>query len=291
MNKLERVCQIEQDVKMILHEYPLMKVIKAEIDKMMGRVDEMSKQLLLKALKEDNNSNLKGSEGERRLLEGLSEHLLCRDGYRVENVSGQAHECDLVIRREGYRTIRIESKAYKEKVRTSEVDKFCRDLQECEDHGIFVSLHSGIVGRGQNEIQQLSTGRFAVYLTNNNYNIEQIVSIVYMIYRLDDIIDKYKDEEDEGLFIISPECLEIIRERVLEHNNTTQQIVTKAKEIIVIANKQELSWLEPLLLGNPKNDNRNKYQDRVRCQYCDKSLSIKTISRHEKDCKSRYISK
>lgn len=289
INKLDRICPIEQDVKKILQECPLMKVIKVEIDKMMARVDDMSKQLLSKAVKEVNNSSLKGSEGEKRLLEGLSEQLLCREGYRVENVSGQPHECDLVIRREGYRTIRIESKAYKEKVRTSEVDKFCRDLQECEDHGIFVSLHSGVVGRCNHEIQQLSTGRFAVYLSNNNYNIDQIVSTVYMIYRLDEIIDKYKDDnDDEGMFIISPESLQKIKEQILEHNNNIQQVITKAKEIITITTKLDLSWLEPLLLGNSKNGNTDKGQDKIRCYHCYKSISTKTIARHEKDCKSRY---
>lgn len=287
MNKLERLDQIEQDVKIILQEYPLMKVIKSEIDKMMSRVEEMSKQLLSKAVKEENNSSLKGHEGERRLLEGLSEHLLCRDGYRVENVSGQAHECDLVIRREGHRTIRIESKVYKEKVRTSEVDKFCRDLQECEDHGIFVSLHSGVVGRCNNEIQQLSTGRFAVYLSNNNYNIEQIVSMIYMIYRLDEIIDKYKVEEDEDGFIVSPECLQIIKEKIDDHNNHITQVINKMKEGIMMVNKLDISWLEPILLGNTNKDNKSKVQGRRQCQYCGNSLSIKSISRHEKNCKMR----
>lgn len=278
---LHRVEQIEQDVKTVLQDNPKMKMIQSENDKMMLKLDDISSHLLSKRIKEENNSSVKGSEGEKRLLDGLSEQLMCRDGYRIENVSGQSHECDLIVKREGYRSIRIESKAYKDKVRTSEVDKFCRDLLECEDHGIFVSLHSGIVGRCNNEIQQLASGRIAVYLTNNNYNIENIISVIYMIYILDDVIDKNKEEVD-GI-VISQECFQKIREKIAETNNYMTQATTKLKESLQFMYKLELSWIESMILGNIINENSK----RQNCRYCGNSLSINSISRHEQKCKMK----
>lgn len=278
---LHRVEQIEQDVKTVLQDNPKMKMIQSENDKMMLKLDDISCHLLSKGIKEENNSSVKGSEGEKRLLDGLSEQLMCRDGYRIENVSGQSHECDLIVKREGYRSIRIESKAYKDKVRTSEVDKFCRDLLECEDHGIFVSLHSGIVGRCNNEIQQLASGRIAVYLTNNNYNIENIISVIYMIYILDDVIDKNKEEVD-GI-VISQECFQKIREKIAETNNYMTQATTKLKESLQFMYKLELSWIESMILGNIINENSK----RQNCRYCGNSLSINSISRHEQKCKMK----
>lgn len=284
-DKLHKVDQIEQDVKRVLNECPVMKMIHIEMERIMGKVEEISKQTLTKTLKEENNSNLKGSEGERRLLEGLSSQLLCRDGYRVESVSGKAHECDLVIRREGYRTVRIESKAYKEKVRTSEVDKFCRDLHECEDHGIFVSLHSGIVGREHGDIQQLSTGRIAIYLTNNNYDIDEIISRIHNIYMIDDIISRY-NEKEEGFFM-SPQCLDKLKDMINGKQELINQATIKAKEIIMIMNKLDVAAIEEVVLGNTKG-NKGKEQERKECKYCGISLSKRSLSRHEKQCKIKH---
>ena len=87
--------------------------------------------------------------GEARLQELLSEQLTVREGYTVDVVAGQAHSCDLVVRRSGHPDVRIESKVYTDKVGAKEVQKFRRDLMGLDAHGVFVSVQSGIVGMGE----------------------------------------------------------------------------------------------------------------------------------------------
>lgn len=91
----------------------------------------------------------KGTEGELRVFDMLSERLLSRDGYIVEHVAGKSHACDIIIKHTSHPDVRIECKSHGEhtgmKIKACEVSKFKRDLQYTNDHGIFLSFHSGIV--------------------------------------------------------------------------------------------------------------------------------------------------
>ena len=134
-------------------------------------------------------SNARGRVGESKLFDLLCERLTSRDDYVVTQCSGISQSCDMKISREGFPDVRIESKAIGmdtgEKVRTCEVEKFRRDLETTSCHGIFVSLHSGIVGKGRFGIEQLPSGKIAVYLSNNEFDIDTIHDMIVLIHRLD----------------------------------------------------------------------------------------------------------
>ena len=222
------------------------------LEMLLMQVQDLRKQFI----KEDKNINIKGVEGERRMYEGLIDRLMYRDGYTVEQVSGIAHSCDILVKKDNHPHIRIEIKAYSNRVNSAEVEKFCRDLNECQDHGIFVSLHSSIVGRGNYEIQHLSTGKFAVYLSNNNYDVEEVISMMHLIYRLEEIVTEYNKETD-GL-LISSECLSDIQNRVKDIKNTVTMTVTKMKESIALIRKIDFSWIEDLILSSIIKSNKPK---------------------------------
>jgi hypothetical protein len=151
----------------------------------------------------------KGGAGEFILFDLLSRHLRARDGFAVEHTAGQACSCDILVKRSGFPDIRIESKSHGqntgEKVRSCNVVKFQRDLEHTRCHGLFVSLYTEIVGIGNYEIQQMPTGRFAIYLCKIGENVEPVVEMIQLLYTLDSLVsstissdsDNVDDDDDD----------------------------------------------------------------------------------------------
>jgi hypothetical protein len=145
----------------------------------------------------------KGRAGEFILFDLLSRHLRARDGFAVEHTAGQACSCDILVKRSGFPDIRIESKAHGqgsgEKVRSCNVVKFQRDLEHNRNHGIFVSLYTEIVNIGNFEIQQMPTGKFAIYLCKIGENVEPVVEMIQLLY----ILDSYRRRFHHRLILTS----------------------------------------------------------------------------------------
>ena len=144
----------------------------------------------------------KGADAEEQLFDLLTDILKARDGFEVEKTGGQTASCDILVKRIGSPDIRIESKAHGqasgEKVRHNEVAKFQRDLVQSHSHGIFISLYTDIVGVSNFELQQLPTGKFAVYLTKLNFDIEPVVEMIHLLYKLDTIVSRNQGADDDA---------------------------------------------------------------------------------------------
>lgn len=258
---------------------------------LVGKVDNLDKQLLAKTIKDNNSTRLKGSEGEDNLHTMLSERLMSRDGYTIERVSGQARSCDIVVKREGYPRVRVESKAHglttNEKVRNSEVEKFKRDLMGLNDHGIFVSLYSGIVGIGNFEIQQLPNGKFAIYLANNNYNIEVIIDMINLIYKLHNIIS---NTIDDGVKV-SLETMTRIQSYVKDYNLKIQAAKNHMKDTITLLNEIQLDLIEQVILGEKQQRSTPlDVVDGIKCTDCGKVCKTdRGLMQHAKTCPKTYL--
>ena len=253
------------------------------------KVDVIDKRMVLKS----SSNSQKGSDGEDRLYDMLSARLLARDGYVVENVSGQTHSCDIVVKREKYPTLRIESKAHGketlEKVRYKEVEKFQRDLLQLNNHGIFVSLYSGIVGIGNFEIQQLSNGKFAVYLSNNNFDVDVIVDMIQLLYKLDRIVSNNGKDEEGNKVTISVEAMMRIKSYLRDYTNKINSIKLHMKESISLLSEMQMDLIEGVLLGQ---ESESKKEDKIanehKCDWCNMTFSRRNgLSKHKLTCKSK----
>ena len=187
----------------------------------------------------------------------LSEKLTQRDGYDVELVSGQAHACDIVIKKLNCPDVRVECKNHgetnNEKVRAKEVSKFQNDLLGLNTHGIFVSLNSGIVGKGEIELEQLPNGCFAVYLANNNFDVGIISDMVYLLHRLDHLTRKSDDKDDETVMIkVSPESMVRARLYLKDFASKLSKTKTHLKESIALLSEVSFDLIERVLLGQAK---------------------------------------
>lgn len=195
---------------------------------------------------------LKGRVGEQRLYDLLCDALPSRDGFDVYVVSGVAHACDMVVKRPAHPDVRIESKAYGaqagNKVSAREVAKFRDDLAGLDAHGIMVSLHSGIAGRpGLFEIEQLSNGKFAIYLSNNEYDISTIVSMVHLLYRLEKVASGGGSEDERTTLRVPPHVIQSVRMYLKDFAVKISHVKTQMKNSLALLNEVTLDLVERIL--------------------------------------------
>jgi hypothetical protein len=273
--------------------------IRADTAQISSRVDG----LMMTSVKNSNSTKFKGADGEDKLYDLLCERLKARDGYVVERVSGHSFSCDIAIKREGQPTVRIESKAHgygtQEKVRYKEVEKFQRDLLQANNHGIFVSLFSGIVGIGNVEVQQLPNSKFAVYLSNNHYDVETIIDMVQLLYKLDNIVCGAKD--DGSHLRVTIEAMTRIKMCLQDYSKKINSVKAHMRDSIAILNEMQFDMIESVLMGQHREkenerksrvDRDRKYDDGVEhiCCKCGRAfLKKKGLATHFRNCRGGEI--
>lgn len=220
-----------------------------------------------------------GTECEDMLIELLCEQLLSRDGYMVEKVAGLAQSCDINVKKEGGPDIRIECKAHTDRVRGKEVEKFKRDLLQTNNHGILVSLKSGICGmKNYFELQHLRNGKFAVFLSNNEYDADTIVQMIILLHKLDSIV-KMRDGGDGG-FVLSQDTLARVQALVRDGVQKLVSMKLHLKQCLGILDELHFETLESMILGDGA-------QEELACKGCKKIFkSSKGLIGHEKKCKA-----
>jgi hypothetical protein len=205
----------------------------------------------------------KGSDAEDQLYDLLTARLKARDGFDVEQTNGQTASCDILVKKISAPDIRVECKAHGqgtgEKVRHSEVLMFQRDLAQTHSHGIFISLYSDIVGIGNFELQQLLTGKFAVYLSKLNFDVEPVIEMIHLLYKLDTLVtrsssDDDADSDDEPVINVTATDMARVQEYLKDYAMT----VAGAKQHMRTAIRQlgdlDFDKIAKMLLANSEND-------------------------------------
>jgi hypothetical protein len=239
----------------------------------------------------------KGQIGEDTLIENLSQVLMFRDGFSIEKVSGISCSCDILVKKQGMPDIRIESKAHEHKVRQKEVEKFVRDLMNVNNHGIFVSLHSGIVGVNNFEIQHLSNGKFAIYLANNDYDTDTITDMIRLLYKLDELTSTTTPEDEEGIIKVPVRVMTRVKQYMSDYSKKIYNAKGHLKESLAILSEVQMDLLEKTLLCNMDadacanagaKDSDCHYSQRPTqtCEYCNKSFKTDKGLRNHK-CSAR----
>lgn len=220
--------------------------------------------------------NKKGAIGETTLADALGARLLNRDGFIVELVNNLAYNCDILVKRETYPSIRVESKAYVGRVNYNEVIKFERDLLALNNHGVFVSLHSQISNVSNFEIRQLENGKFAVYLSKNNYDTDSIVNMLYVIYKLDALC--CTATTDVGINV-SKENMSKLRSLLCDYSQKLNIVKANLKDNITIISNIQLDIIEKLILNTVPQE-----KDKQNCETCGKTFTKRGILQHQKKC-------
>jgi hypothetical protein len=288
-SKLEQIPIISNKVDDVNNKIDMSKVIETSVthhnDSLVQAINTMSNKIdTFSVLR--NTTRFKGEEGEKGIINILESRLHIRDGYSIEDVKSIPRNCDILIKRTGFPNIRIESKAHgresKGNVRIEEVKKFESDLLDLNNHGIFISLYSGICGKGTFEIELLPTKKFAVYLANNNYDGDIITEVVRLIYKL----DKFISASDSDDIKISTESMMRVKSYITDFNRKIEELKTLNRNSMRILNEITLDIIEKTLTcGHHENNQTQASTTSLICEKCHQvCLSKAGFTLHKKKC-------
>ena len=296
-SRLEQLPQINLNLETIKDKIDISKVVESTVGKtnesLVYAMKSVSDQVLSMTNKVDtfsalrNTTRFKGEEGEKGLHEVLENNLSSRDGYTITDTKSIPHSCDMVVQRTGYPDIRIESKAHGrdsgENVRTQEVKRFESDLTHLNSHGIFVSLYSGICGKGAIEFEMLpSTKKFAFYLSRNEFDGNIITEIIRLIYKLDTFVT---DKDEADMILITHESILKIKTHLNDFNKKIDDLKTNAKNSLRILNEITLSVIEKLFTSSIHVHEEEDLDKKFKCNKCNKICKTKAgLTLHMNKC-------
>ena len=289
-SRLEQLPQINLNLEIIKDKIDISKVVESTNESLVYAIKSVSEQVSSMTNKVDtfstlrNTTRFKGEEGEKGLHEVLENSLSSRDGYTITDTKSIPHSCDIVVQRTGYPDIRIESKAHGrdtgENVRTQEVKRFESDLTHLNSHGIFVSLYSGICGKGAIEFEMLpSTKKFAFYLSRNEFDGNIISEIIRLIYKLDTFVS---DKDEDDMISITHESILKIKLHLTDFNKKIDDLKTNAKNSLRILNEITLNVIEKLFTSSIHVQEDDK---KFVCNKCNKICKTKAgLTLHTNKC-------
>lgn len=265
------------------HLHTMIGTMDTRIDNRFSTVENRLEQMVTMR----NTTRSKGVEGETGIIQILECKLPLRDGYEILETKSKPHNCDALVKRVGFPDVRIEVKAHGrdtgEGVRSAEVKRFETDLIGLNNHGIFVSLYSGIVGKGPFEIELLPTNKFAVYVSNNNYDGDAIKEFVYLIYKLDGFIS------GQGVKI-STEAMTRVKTHLSDFNMKIIQLKTNMKTSLEILNGFTFDIIEKLLSSGMDMKPVTVVEPKHMCPDCKKDFSRASgLANHVKVCVQKNL--
>jgi hypothetical protein len=231
------------------------------------------------------SSATRGKEAEQSVFDLLSDELLTRDGYTIENVSGLAHNCDICVKRTGYSDVRIDVKNYTDKVGQRDVDKFRSDLNTLQNSGIMLCMKNGVVGKKNLEVEQLVCGKFAVFLTNNNYDMSIVNEVIRLLY----FLESSTQSEDKGVVKLSQEMLSRLHTTITDGKQRVNSIRTHMKAMMADVDALKFVELENILRSSPTQQMvvvETQSHDQFGCSKCNRPIKSRAaLVAHEKSCK------
>ena len=266
---------LKRNDEAVLHN---MGTIQKTIDAMNSRIEQFGSVR--------NTTRYKGEEGEAGIMSILECKLPLREGYEIFETKSKPHNCDILVKKSGFPDVRLEIKAHGrdtgECVRSNEVKRFESDLISLNDHGIFVSLYSGIVGKTQIEIDILPTNKFAVYISNNNYDGDTLKEFINLIYKLNAFVTG-----EEGVKI-STEAMTRIKAHLIDFNNKIAALKTNMKTSLDMLNSITFEIIEKLLCAGMDLKLGSGAEPKYICETCHKEFGRpSSLTNHAKTCKPR----
>ena len=234
-------------------------------------------------------SSFKGQLGENRLSNILNEMYSTAE---VINTTGKTSSGDFIVRRIDSPPFLVENKDYKEKVPTSEVEKFIKDIETQSStekmHGIFLSQSSPICLKYNFEIN-IHNGSVLVYVHNCEYTPEKIRIAVEIIDRLS-LLSVLNQGENES---ISKDLLDEINSEYQSFITNRENSINTLKDFY----KKSLSQIEQLKLPCFEKYLSQKYafsktKNKFVCEFCNiyETFSSKGLSNHKRICVAKNIS-
>jgi hypothetical protein len=229
------------------------------------------------------NSNQKGRMSENELKATLDEIF---PSACVDKISGEAHTCDIIIKREEKDDILIENKNYKTKVPVTEVNKFISDTENKGKHGIFMSQYSSIANKENFQID-IDSGRVLLYICNVNYDKDIILTAV-------NIIDHFSLELDK--LSVSTYSENVKLDVIEKFNDEYKKFIVKRENLVAKLKdnyNQSLDIIKDMDMPTIDKFLRERFAhaetNLLLCEVCNiyKALNLKSLNKHKYHCKKK----
>ena len=265
-----------------------MLAIRTNTEAVQNKLDGLVKTL--NTLTAPKTAKAKGIEGEKQFYTALTDLLSNKpDGqdFKIKAVNGQAHNCDYSAQRAGHQELRLEVKAHSAAVGGKDVMRFKSDLEGLHLSGIMVSLHSGIVNKHTYQIERLSTGRFAMYLADNEYNMETVYNAIKILNEHDCISNGSAHTSTEHNHKISTETMRQTKMCLKEAGTKMDQLKSCTKTMISILSDMSFEKIENLLMSNNGQTHPITVDESVGELVSDKSIIVYHCNVCNKDFKNK----
>jgi hypothetical protein len=225
------------------------------------------------------NSSSKGTLSENNLYNIIDKEFPSAELINTSNFTGMG---DMILKRINNKPILFENKDYSNNVKKDEVDKFIRDISKNEHHGIFISQHSGIVGKEHFQID-IHNKNILIYIHNCNYDPDKIKLAVNTI----DTLSIKLISVDSDNTTIPKEVIKQINDDYQHFLRQKESFLTTTKEYykktLDVFTQIKLPSLEKYLSNHFADSKVNK----VLCTLCNKfeTDNLRSLARHKQSCK------
>lgn len=193
----------------------------------------------------------------------LSQNPLFRNGYTIKKVNDIKNGCNILVQHDKFSDIHIQSYTHvKDIVSKTDLDSFEKYLLELDTHGIFISSHTTIFGKGSIDIIQLPNAKFIIYLSKNLYDCDVIIDMIFLLFKLDRIIS-VNDHNNT----LTPYNLFKIKHIIQSFDSKINDIKHNLKSVISTLNTITFSSIEQILT-NQMTDNTSNIHPTISCDLC-----------------------
>jgi len=228
------------------------------------------------------SSATKGLLSENHLYNVIEKEYSTSELTNTCNFTGMG---DMILKRKDKIPILIENKNYTTNVKKDEVDKFIRDISKNKYHGLFISQHSGIVGKDNLQID-MHNNNILIYIHYCDYDIDKIKLAITII---DNLFDKLIDVSNDSS-TISKDIIKNINydyQTFLTNRESALHIIKdNYKKTLDIFTHFKLPCLEKYLSTHFADTKKNM----VLCSFCKKyeTGNLRSLARHSNSCKQKF---
>ncbi len=241
-------------------------------------------------LHKSGKASIIGHDAEQRFHMLLTE---CFPEHSADAVSGTAHKGDFTLAKESLPDVLLELKSWEVNVKTRDVLKFERDVQNNCKHGILISMRSGVVNRRDFEFKVIDNRYIALYLCNVNWDMTRVKAAVSLIYSLEDML---RVADRDGNVAFPDDVIQSLNKDVQDYDTRLKDSIAqldKARNILTSIMLDSIKTrlatgiraVSPPQVANKVVEGQCSFCRQIRSSWQDKS----NLNAHVKTCTARLL--
>lgn len=229
------------------------------------------------------SANYKGIDSENNVEQGLNDSF---PDAIIINTTGTPRSGDFWIERSGKDKIMLENKFHSANVSIPDIEKFIRDAEYQNCHGILISQKSGIARKKNFQID-IHNGFIMVFIHNINYDFDKVKLAIDAIDHLSNTLKN--SNMDSNDFKISNEIIKEINNEyqkfIVQRNSLTETLKLFNRDMTKQISQLEFPELSKLLTQQFTSTEASVFK----CEYCKFKVykNAKALAKHVQTCKNK----